>query len=181
MTTEAPPFEGIDLSRQRLREDVDMFGEVRTVWNVPNAQQFHGEEFLADSLLEELYDEVARDYYGDVGDTERWRLRFLWKKTGGTKLGKCTLASGLVRHYSGCDFVIWFAADLVKLHYFGERQMAALMFHELLHVDSKEDKDGIAQPSIRKHDAELFADEIRRFGAWHTDLERIGHAFAEVR
>jgi hypothetical protein len=54
----------------------------------------------------------------------------------------------------------------------------ALIYHELLHVKQaidefgglKFDRDGFPVWTIKGHDIEAFNDEVRRYGAWKSDI-----------
>jgi hypothetical protein len=112
-----------------------------------------------------------------VGCTE-FRIEYLWKRTGGKSsgmvtLGKCNKLSGLAKYFGKTDFVIWLAADHCR-----DRDginFAALMFHELMHID----QDEKGQPATRAHEFEGFSAEVARFGIWRESMRPIARAFQE--
>jgi len=56
---------------------------------------------------------------------------------------------------------------------FSERQRKALIYHELLHITYKTDKNEKKHWKLRKHDIEEFIDVIREFGAWSPELNKL--------
>jgi hypothetical protein len=108
---------------------------------------------LAEVLIEEC-DEL--DFINELGFT----VIYLWKQKGGNSggsdiLGKCTKLSGLAKYFGKADFVIWLGSDNCRNR--EGLNFAALMYHELRHVD-KDDKD---KPKTQGHEFEGFANEGR--------------------
>ena len=111
---------------------------------------------------------------------DRYRVVFLWKMKGGNRngkanLGKCQKPTGLLHYYSNVDLIIWLAADHLaraRATYF---QIEAILFHELKHTDIKVsmDDDGEDKLVLVGHDWEGFTDEIKRYGAYMDDIERV--------
>jgi hypothetical protein len=87
--------------------------------------------------------------------------------------------SGLAGYFANADFVVWLAAEHVRLREFTDRQIAALLFHELLHCDVKGDDADI--PTTKKHDFEAFNAEIQHFGAWKEDLREAQLTFTQMK
>lgn len=115
-------------------------------------------EVIAATLFERHDMQIAR-YAG---------IRFLWKREQtATAMGKCIKASGPLKHATGVDWVIWLAADGPRAQGFTLRQVEALLYHELLHVGENED----GKPKARRHDAEIFRDELVAYGAWDRQLQ----------
>lgn len=54
---------------------------------------------------------------------------------------------------------------------FNKKQRRALMDHELCHCMTKVDDDLNVIPFIVGHDIEEFDAVVKRYGAWHSDLE----------
>lgn len=133
-------------------------------------------DFMLDAKLEklaeieiEMYEEFS--FIAELG----FKVIYLWKRTGGKSsgmavLGKCVRLTGLVKHFAKADFVIWFGADHNRG---GETDFAALMYHELCHID-RDEKD---QPSSQGHEFEGFAREVMRFGIWRKSMRPIAVAF----
>lgn len=156
-------LEGVDLSQ--------------LPYQVPNDDMFGDEGFFHDEDLEAKAHEVIERHRGLIGWLDARKLAVLWKKTGGAKngnatLGKCQKPSGLLKFFSDREWVIWLAADHCRERKLTERQVEALLFHELLHPVLA---DG--QPAIRGHDVEAFNDEIREYGLWMSNLVAAGRAF----
>ena len=110
-------------------------------------------------------------------------IDYRWKRQGGTSggnliFGKCVRLSGVAKHYAkGAHFLIWLAADHCEAYGYDDKQIEALVYHELLHVERDEDEDKDGNPIIRYrtrgHDAEVFFDEIARYGAWSSNRARL--------
>jgi len=116
-------------------------------------------EVLAGNVIEQFSMRIAEDF----------DIRWLWKREQtGEAMGKCSRTTGALKHFTDADFVIWVAADGPREHQFTRRQIEAVVYHELLHV-SITDK---GKPAIRKHDAEVFREELREFGLWNTRLQK---------
>ena len=141
-------------------------------------------------------DEVARDYVtsdeltrlgealidgrGMLADLKKCNIVFLFKKDGGKSkgkltLGKCQKPSGLLAYFANTDFIIWVAANHTLG--FDYLTMEALVFHELKHAEVDYDDFDQIKTSINPHDWEGFADEVRIYGAWKSDIEVIQKAF----
>jgi hypothetical protein len=100
------------------------------------------------------------------------QVEYLWKREGGESagrsiFGKCTKASGLTTAFTDATWVIWVAAD--NCFGFTNRQMEALVFHELLHTNI----DDKLKPKLRGHDVEEFMDVIAEYGFVFADLRRL--------
>jgi len=103
-----------------------------------------------------------------------FRVRFLWKLTGGghngrKTLGRCRVTDQLVRYFAQADWVIWLAADYLAEYEFSDRQVEALLYHEMLHCRLG-GREGDT-PGIRGHDVEIFGGELVRYGLWEEGLE----------
>lgn len=97
----------------------------------------------------------------------------LWKRIGGSKAGKFTLGQtqrtgGLVRFYAEVEFVIWLAADHLRILKPDRKQIDALLFHELCHIAWDPMK---GRRYIVGHDFQGFIAEVKEYGAWMKDLE----------
>lgn len=162
---------------------------------VPTDEDFEGRDFLIAPELKRIALALSEKYNADFPFFNRFSIAFLWKRAGGgtsgkVTLGKCVKLSGLAKFFSEqitenaeesaidfsrFDFVIWVAADHARLWQPSWKQITALVFHELLHVDSEDSK-----PKTRGHDFEGFAREIEEFGIWRRDIDRICAAFRQV-
>ncbi|MCA1615026.1 MAG: hypothetical protein LC795_15515 [Acidobacteria bacterium] len=143
---------------------------------VPEPDAFDREEFVEAPELAEVAQELLHRFE-ELSFLYDFNLRFFWKEKGGATgskntLGKCVKPSGLLKKYSDAHFIVWVAADHTR-HRLTNKQMEALLFHELMHCA----RDEKGRPTIRPHDFEGFAREIEVYGAWKGDIERIGKAF----
>ncbi len=143
---------------------------------VPKDDEF-SRDFIEDPKLQILAD-VLIEHCDEVEAAGEFKIAYAWKRGGGKSsgmatLGKCIKLSGLTLYFGKVDFVIWLAADHCRDR--AGINLAALMFHELLHVD----RDENGNPSTRSHEFEGFAAEIERFGIWRESIRPIATAFKE--
>lgn len=136
------------------------------------------EEFRPDPALDAKAEDLMKRHRMPAG---QYRVTVLWKRKGGKSagspvLGKCQLASGLVKYGMKCDAVIWLAAD--HLSEKDDRAIEATLFHELLHIDSDPDTFEI---KLRNHDFAGFASELTTYGLYLPDLEAAAEAFEQAR
>ena len=144
----------------------------------PQDDEFFGKDFMPAEALDELSAELT-ERHDELNFIRDHDLQVLWKRSGGRKggrgvLGKCSAPSGLLRFYSGKDWVIWLAADHVRAHRFNAQQTEALLYHEMLHC-AVEEESADRPPKITtvSHDVEVFNKEIERYGLWMQDLKDI--------
>ena len=130
--------------------------------------------------LKEISERLMRGPMSSLDDGELL-IDFRWKHRGGTSggnmtMGKCIKLSGYAKHYAaGAHFLIWVAADWCSD--FDDNQLEAIVFHEILHIEREEDvdKDGntVVKYRTRGHDAEVFFEELSRYGAWTANRARL--------
>lgn len=118
----------------------------------------------------------------------RLSVIYLWRREGGKSkgrvvFGKCSKASGLVKHFSESQFVIWLAADHCRMARYGDREIEALLFHEMLHTAVAEVNENTGRgggPTLVPHDLEVFRAEIEVYGLWAADLRDVAPAFQQA-
>lgn len=145
----------------------------------PPPSAFGERDFMDAPELERLAAALL-EHTPELAFPSMFQIVYAWKREasvsgGRITLGKCIKTSGPLRMYSGADVVIWLAAD-----YFQDqsgRTIVAALYHELLHV-TFDDKTGL--PKIRHHDAEVFVNEIERFGLWRLELQHIAAAVTQL-
>lgn len=108
-------------------------------------------------------------------------LMVLWKRAGGQKggmatLGQCQAVRGLLRHFAPHHIVIWLAADHCVDFQFEDREVEAIVYHELCHIDPEEP----GNYKVRGHDCELFVSEIERYGLWRPGIRDLADAVRRV-
>jgi hypothetical protein len=150
-------------------------GDPDEKFGVPDEKAFDlGGEFLDAQGCDKIAEALIKDRKCFESLREA-TIIYLWKKKGSEKpkmvLGKCQRPSGLLGHFSGADFIIWFAAN--NCRGITRWQMEALIFHELKHA-RKEDGEAVTVP----HDWEGFAEEIERYGLWKRDIQPIAAAIS---
>lgn len=156
---------------------------------VPSDAEFGDDEFIASTALAhraEILEARHPDLFSHLASL---KVVYLWKKTGGTSkgrgvYGKTAKASGLVKHFSeSATFVIWLAADHCRGAGYDERQLEALLFHELCHttVSAGDEETGRGGgPTLVPHDVEMFAAEVEVYGLWAAELRDIAPAFRQA-
>jgi hypothetical protein len=135
-------------------------------------------EYLPDDELDHLAAMVIDLHANELMGADAPEVKFLWKAEGGSSggrstLGKCKKTSGLERFYAGCDFIIWLAADHCRARSFGQRELEALLFHELKHIGVEVTEKGETKYVIVPHDLEVFLAEIQAYGLWSADIKRL--------
>jgi hypothetical protein len=165
--------------RQTAPEDLyrrlELDGNAEDPFDVPQDDEFSGSDFLsADEDLREMYDALREHFHDEFWFLAPAKVMLFWKAKGGSgggniTLGKCQKPSGLLRHYSTADFIIWLAADHLREGKFTRWQVLALLYHEMRHTNY----DGNGKFVIRGHEFEGFVDEIERFGPWRNNAKAI--------
>lgn len=148
-------------------------GDPEAKFKVPAKEAFLDGEFLEADELGQIGQALieSRPVFASLADA---KVIYLWKRKATEKprrlLGKCQRPSGLLRHFSNADFVVWLAAN--NCQGFTAWQVEALVFHELKHARMDED----AVPVLVPHDWEGFVEEIERYGLWKGDIRPIAEA-----
>lgn len=115
--------------------------------------------------VEEMAEILIAQFHAELRSAS---LAYVFKEKMGGRgyvgFGKADLANPVLKHFSGCDFIImmnwtvWKAANLV--------QRTALLDHELEHCGVSES----GKPEIQKHDVQEFNMIVGRWGAYHETL-----------
>lgn len=156
---------------------------------VPSEMDFGEQQFLVDETLQQIGNALIAQYPDILGHLAGIDIAYFWKVKGGKSggnavLGKAVKPSGLMKAFTNADAVVHLSADHVAEAMFSDRQITALVFHELRHFEIKQpkedDKDGEPKLLVRGHDVELFADEVRIFGNWHAMLTAASEAFKQA-
>lgn len=155
----------------------------------PQEAEFGDDAYIPASALEALASDLISQHRESLGHIADLQVAVLWKKTGGKRaghavFGKTSKRGGLLAAFTTADFIIWLAADHVTEAGYTERQITALLHHELLHIGWQEpdedDPDGEGKAVLVGHDFEFFAEEIRTYGAWEQMLQEAAEAFAQA-
>lgn len=146
--------------------------------HAPAPDQFIGPdgepcEFLVREDLTDLGQRVIGQYE-QFAHLLSLEVLFLWKAQGGASNGRDTLGkaqrpTGLLRHFSDAQFIIWLAADHIQKRFLSSRQIEAIIFHELCHCSVDEEK---GTPKIIGHDLSAFISEVAHYGLWSDDWRR---------
>ena len=162
-------------------------GDPNDVYPVPRHDQFvddFGEpiDYLHGGDIEEIANALIATEAPELRHASHARIRYLWRRQGGGShgrvvLGRCHRASGMLRYWADCDFVISLSADHLRDMQATAYQVEALVYHELLHITT----DMYGRLTLRGHDWEGFVLEILRYGLWKADLEQIGDAVQQLR
>lgn len=148
-----------------------------------NFEEASGDEkldFLPAPDLERLARELIGHYPEKFAALTGFTVTYLWKREGGKsrgarRMGVCQKPSGLLKHTSEADFIIWLAADHCQGWH--AHQVEALLFHELLHAGVS-DK---GKPILYPHDFEGFAAEIAEYGIWESGIDMIAQAIVQLQ
>ncbi|CCF83618.1 putative metallopeptidase [Nitrolancea hollandica] len=175
----------IDLSQQ-IQTTFVTDGNPDMPYRIPTSLAF-GEgdeavEFLHASDLAAIGNALIERDPQRFGHLASFHIAYLWRAKGGTpggkpKFGMCQRPSGLLKFFSGVDFVVWLAADNCREHGLSNYQIEALVYHELLHAGVTDD----FKPTIWPHDFQAFRAEIETYGAWQTDLQLAQRSFEQLR
>jgi len=159
----------------------------RITVRVPSEDDFGGADFLPDASLDEIGGDLIEMYPNDLGHLAEVQIAYFWKRTGGKKsgapiMGKAVKPSGLMTAFTTADAVVWIAANHVAEAEYTQRQIQALVFHELNHiwVEEPDDEDGVRKVVMRGHDIEAFKSEVIAFGAWEEMLQEAADAFKQA-
>lgn len=144
---------------------------------IPSDVEF-GSDFLKSDDIQEVGERIIREKLTALDDGEII-IDYAWKQKGGRSsgnavLGKCVKLSGPARYYAlGSHFLVWLAADHGRSHDFNDRQLEALIYHELCHIDriEPEDADKPVTYKTRGHDFEGFLPELEQYGAWEETFQ----------
>jgi|GEM_PF-6690306 len=143
--------------------------------DAPDPTLFDDAGFYRDPRLEDLGEAIRADFpeLSQVGNIV-WR----WKKKGGKagptpRLAKVQLLSGISQHFArGADYLLWVAADHVAEQKLTNRQLRAVIYHQLCHLHAERDEETLVLTlSVRGPDFVGFHRELDRFGAWSESLE----------
>jgi hypothetical protein len=118
-------------------------------------------------IIETTIRDNASDLYPNISKAKIISLFVLIKKCDFA--GKMEKTTGVWKYLSGFNYVLLIHKPLFMD--FTEHQKNALVFHELLHIKSKEDKDDNVHWQLSKHDVEEFICVVRKFGAWSPQLK----------
>lgn len=155
---------------------------------IPPKTKFEGKDFIAAPELKKIGDKLIEHFDDDFGFLDGANILYLWKEKGGESggmatLGKCIKPSGLAGYFAAeaddadrVHYIVWAAADHLRLNKATVRTVYALIFHELMHTDTNEGK-----LTVRGHEFEGFAREIEEFGFWRQSITNIAGAVEKVK
>ena len=153
---------------------------------IPTESDFkdeHGEsqDFLPGEELRKIAETLISRPSLHLAHLDRIPISYLWKQKGGAShgkstLGKCQVATGLIKHFSEVSFVIWLAADHLGDANVSKTFVEACLYHELLHIEENEDGKLV----LRNHDFEGFVEELKIYGCWREDLTTAKEVFQQV-
>lgn len=151
-------------------------------FKVPKEHEFEQEEseFIVSPEIAVIGRTLIKNYDEDFHQINFAEIGYFWKKKGGktggkNKSGQCQKPTGLLKHFSEMDFIVWLAADHCQFNNY--YQITALVFHELKHAGYNPEN---GEYEIKTHDFEGFNREVEIFGAWKRDTAAIQKAFADA-
>ena len=164
----------------------DMPGLVKPMspYSVPSEEAFDEADYLPAPDLEKIIAGLINTHETLFSHLVNLKLTCLWKAKGGaskgkTPLSKIQVASGLIGFFSEADFIIALSADHLRKGRAGRHTVEAVCFHELCHIQYPWDAEG-GKVFVVGHDFEGFTEELKVYGAWRTELDKAGKAFAQL-
>ena len=138
-------------------------------------------------ILKEMRD-AHHERLHDARIALAWRYGWKEDQDGRLKLGQCKKASDLDRELHDYDFVILLNSEAWKAADFSDKNMRALIDHELCHCEiarnedetPKVDEDDRTVYRTRRHDIEEFHEIVARHGLHTEALERFARAAMEA-
>lgn len=151
-------------------------------FTVPSESAFGDQDFLPAADLVEAASMLIERHQTKLGHLKMFEVVYLWKKSGGKSNGKGTYGktqkpSGVLTAFTDAHYVIWLAADHVANAGFDDRQVEALLFHEMLHTGAD---DETMAPILIPHDVEMFRAEVEEYGLWEPQLREVAPAFKQA-
>lgn len=153
--------------------------------HVPSTLEFGDDQFTPAPDLSEIAEHLIAKHDDVVGHLSDIEVAILWKAKGGKKsgspvFGKAIKPSGVMTAFTTADAVVWLAADHIIEAEYSDRQVQALLLHELQHITVEYDEDGQRTVGLRGHDFEGFLADVRINGAWDELLKAAADAFAQA-
>lgn len=156
------------------------------LYPIPTEDTFEAEndaDYLPAFDLEAIADALIADS-PEFGFLRKYAIGYLWKRNGATKnqkvtLGQCSKAPPKVRFYAKVTFLIEISANHCRDARLTNRQMEALIYHEISHCFEVVTKKGDIKPGIIGHDLEMFFNEYRIYGTWHPMLGEAERVFRQ--
>jgi hypothetical protein len=153
-------------------------GDPEAKFTLPGANDFGEADFIRAADLKEIGDALVESL-PELSDLQEMKIIYLWKRKGPEKprrkLGTCQSPGGLLEYFSGADFIICLMVNNCAALQVTKWSVEAIVYHELKHAGVI---DG--EPTMIPHDCECFAGDIRRYGLWKSDLEKIAEASNEA-
>jgi hypothetical protein len=160
----------------------------KSVLRAPQQAEFGEDDaFIVSSALAKRAKVLIDRHADHLEHLDGMSVVYLWKKSGGKSkgrlvFGKCTKPAGLLKLFSESTFVVWLAADHVIAAGYDDRQIEALLFHEMLHTgvaEADEETGRGGGPTLVPHELEVFRAEVEIYGLWAPELRAIAPAFTQ--
>lgn len=164
--------------------------ETRTddsLYPVPSNTSFQGEDgvfydFIDAPDLKKIARKLINKHTARFAHCELRPIIYLWKNRGGKtrgkrNIGKCQKASGLVKYFGDCEFVIWLAADVCRDYQMFNIQIEAALYYYMSHTEWDAEKGKVFQVGP---DFEGFSSEIENYGLWRKDLRIAEKSFKQL-
>jgi len=155
---------------------------------VPKSTEFDSDGWADSTALYQRAQALIERHPDELEHLEGMSLSFLWKLKGGKSRGRpiygqCVKAGGLLKHFATSTFLIWLAADHVLAARYGDREIEALLFRQLLaagvaDVDENTGRGGGA--TLVPPDVQAYAAELRVYGLWESTLKSAAQAFRQA-
>ncbi len=155
---------------------------------VPRSTEFTADGWADSTALWQRAQTLIERHPDELEHLEGMSLGFLWKLKGGKSRGRpiygqCVKAGGLLKHFATSTFIIWLAADHVLAARYGDRQIEALLFRQLLAAgvaEVNEDTGRGGGATLVPPDVQAYAAELRVYGLWQEQLKSAAQAFRQA-
>lgn len=146
---------------------------------IPGPSRFGGMEFLEAPELAEVGTRLiaSAEHYLNHLRPSQVKIGYYWKAKGGKKGGRATLGktsklAGFTDYLSDHEFTVFISADNCLAANLTERQMDALVYHELSHIQYVTTDEDMLEGGLKivGHDLEEFHAVLRLYGDWEPAL-----------
>lgn len=163
-------------------EPLSLNGPVKTPaageYPVPQDSDFGSADFLFENDLAAMGGDLINGK-ASLAHLKGFEIHYRWKRKGGEAsgrktFGKLTKPSGMLRDYSGADFIVWLAAD--HCQGMSKHEVEAALFAQLCYA-GKDDEGNrtITPPDLHTHIA-----VIREYGLVNSELRAAAKAMKQL-
>lgn len=167
------PMKSLDIDDDQLSFNGPVKTPATAQYAVPQDGDFGSGEFVAEAALTDMCADLIQ-HKNSLAHLKGMDVRVLWKRKGGVHAGKCSKATGLVRHLTDADFFIWLAAD--NCQGMSKHEIEALLFEQLCAAGRDENGNRV----IKQPDVVTYVEVIRQYGLVTPALKVMGKAVRQL-